>query len=130
VVARYVFAAPIQWTEEMSGFLMIWIVFVGAIACELDDSHLTIDAVTNLCGRGLRRAVTLLVSLASLGLVAYMGWLGWKLANMAAMKKTQILHISWFWLDIAVTVGAVGIAVAILARVLRLVRGGSEDLLS
>mgnify|MGYP006172839951 CR=1 FL=1 len=31
VVARYALGAPLQWTEEMSGILMIWIVFIGAI---------------------------------------------------------------------------------------------------
>ena len=77
----------------------------------------------------LRRALVVLVGLASVGLLGAMSWLGYELAIKAALKKTQILKVSWFWLDIAVTVGAVGIAIVMLVRVLRVLRGKPADLL-
>ena len=129
VVARYAFGAPLQWTEEMSGILMIWIVFIGAIGCEIEDSHLNLDVVTLMLPEWLRRALVVLVGIASVGLLGAMSWLGYELAIKAALKKTQILKVSWFWLDIAVTVGAVGIAIVMLVRVLRVLRGKPADLL-
>ena len=29
VLARYVFSAPLAWSEELSKFLMIWMVLIG-----------------------------------------------------------------------------------------------------
>ncbi|WP_378949123.1 TRAP transporter small permease [Paracoccus sp. R86501] len=129
VIARYGLGAPLQWTEEMSGILMIWIVFIGAIGCEVEDSHLTINVVTMMMPEWLRHALTGIVGLVSVGLLGAMGWLGYKLAINAALKKTQILKISWFWLDIAVTVGAAGIAIVMLVRIWRAMRGRSDELL-
>ncbi|WP_102224786.1 TRAP transporter small permease [Acidimangrovimonas sediminis] len=123
VIARYVLGAPLQWTEEMSGLLMIWIVFIGAIACEMEDAHLHIDVVTNALRGRLRGALEIVVGFASVGLLGWMAWLGYQLAEVAAFKRTQILKISWFWLDIAVTVGAAGIAIVILLRLARRLSG-------
>ncbi|TQS73068.1 TRAP transporter small permease [Rhodobacteraceae bacterium] len=123
VVARYLLGTPIQWTEEMSGLLMIWIVFLGAIGCEIEDSHLRIDVVTNLLNKAMQRGLDMVVGLASAGLLGWMAWLGYELAERAAMKKTQILRVSWFWLDIAVTVGAAAMAIVMLVRVVRLLGG-------
>lgn len=125
-VARYVFAQPIQWTEEASGLLMIWIVFIGAIGCEIEDSHLKIDAVTAAFGPALRRWVEVAVGAVSVGLLGYMAWLGYQLAEGAAMRHTQILKISFWWLDIAVALGAGVLAVLGIVRVVGLVRGRRE----
>lgn len=122
VVARYVLGAPFQWVEEMSGFLMIWIVFLGAIGCEIEDNHLRIDVGTMLLPDCVTRWLGVGVGLASVGLLGYMAWLGYALADKAALKKTQILRISWFWIDIAVTVGALALALVMLVRVWRLLR--------
>jgi TRAP-type C4-dicarboxylate transport system permease small subunit len=123
VVARYVFSAPIQWTEEMSGFLLIWIVFLGAIGCEFRDNHLTIDAATMVLPKWLMSKIDLVVGLISVALLCAMAWLGYELALKAAMKKTQILRISWFWFDIAVTVGGLAMAVIGLNRTIQRLRG-------
>lgn len=119
VVMRYVFAAPLQWTEEVSGLLMIWIVMVGAIAAERDDQHLAIPLLTDLLPKRVRAVLGAVVALASIGLLATMGWLAWKLAERAQYKLTQILGISWFWIDVAVCVGCAGMAAYTLTRAVR-----------
>jgi TRAP-type C4-dicarboxylate transport system permease small subunit len=109
VVARYVFDAPLHWLEEVSGLLMIWIIMVGAIVTERDGQHLTIPMLTDALPRRLRAAVEVAIGLLSLVVLVYVAWLGAKLAIGARDKLTDILEISWFWIDVAVPVGAVGV---------------------
>ncbi|MCE3962356.1 TRAP transporter small permease subunit [Escherichia coli] len=51
VIMRYCFHMPLQWTEEVSGLLMIWVVMFGAVVAERDNTHLSIpflaDALTS-----------------------------------------------------------------------------------
>ncbi|MFN4156227.1 MAG: TRAP transporter small permease [Paracoccaceae bacterium] len=117
VVARYVFNAPFQWTEEFSGLLMIWIVFLGAIGCEIRNEHLTIDVLPSFLPEKPRRMLAIAVGLVSVGLLAAMAWLGWLLSVSAMTKQTRLLGISWFWIDLAVVVGAVGIGLVLLCRI-------------
>lgn len=126
VVARYVLETPIQYTEEVSGILMIWIVFLGAICCEIDDEHLTIEMVVQGFSQRIQLWLSLLVGVSSIALLGMMGWLSWKLAHSAALKKTQILGISWFWLNLAVVVGAGGIAIVMAWRLWRVARHCEE----
>lgn len=106
VFMRYFMGQPIQWTEEMSGFLMIWVVMLGGVVAERDRAHLTIPFVVDMLPARIKTVVATLVSIASIGLLLYMAWLGYRLAEMAQFKVTQILKISWFWIDLAVPVGA------------------------
>ncbi len=119
VIARYLMGTPFAWTEEVSGILMIWIVMIGAIACEANRQHLTIDLLENALKGLPRRLMVFAVNLASAGLLAFMAWQGWALAKATAFKKTQILGISWFWLDLAIVLGAGGTALVMAWRLYR-----------
>ncbi len=114
VAMRYVFAAPLHWLEEMSGLLMIWIVMIGAIVTERDKQHLSVPMLTDLLPTRLRALVGMLITLLSVAVLGYMAYLGTVLALKAQNKLTEILQISWFWIDIAVPFGAAGVAIYML----------------
>lgn len=119
VAARYVLGKPIAWTEEVSGLLMIWIVMLGAIACEAKRKHLTIDLIDQMLGPRTRQVLRIAIGLASIALLLVMAWQAWKLGQTTAFKKTQILGISWFWLDLAVVIGAAGTALVTFMHLFR-----------
>ena len=96
VFMRYFIGQPLQWTEEMSGMLMIWVVMLGGVVAERDRAHLTIPFLMEMLPGKLRRVIAVLVALLSIALLLYMAWLGYRLAEMAQFKVTQILKVSWF----------------------------------
>lgn len=110
VSMRYFFGSPLQWTEEVSGLLMIWIVMIGGVAAERDKEHLSIPLLLDCLPKKAGALINFIVAAASIVGLLYMAYLAYRLAMMAQFKRTQILQISWFWIDIAVTVGAIGIA--------------------
>jgi TRAP-type C4-dicarboxylate transport system permease small subunit len=116
VVKRYWLSEPLQWTEEISGLLMIWIVMIGAIAAERDNQHLTISVVTDLLPGRVAATVDLVISTLSAIFLLYVGYVGYKLADHVTFKVTEVLRISWFWIDIAIPVGCVFIAFYTMRR--------------
>ena len=114
VFMRYVMGAPISWTEEVSAILMIWIIMLGAISCEWHRQHLTIDFAVAWLPRPGRRLLAVAVALLSVAVLLTMAWLGWGLARASGFKRTQILGVSWFWMNLAVVVGALGAAAVTL----------------
>lgn len=111
VFMRYFMGQPIQWTEEMSGLLMIWVVMLGGVVAERDRAHLTIPFMVDMLPAKIKRIIATVTALSSVGLLLYMALLGYRLAEMTQFKLTQILKISWFWIDLAVPVGALATAV-------------------
>ena len=119
VVMRYFFNAPLHWGEEISGLHMVWIVFIGMAAAESRESNLTISFITDAMRPKLSALINLLVAVASFALLLYMAWLGYKLSGTVKFRLTQILKVSWYWLYIAVPIGATLTALLTLPQITR-----------
>ena len=74
VIMRYCFHMPLQWTEEVSGLLMIWVVMFGAVVAERDNTHLSIPFLADALTPRVQRVLTLFVSLISIVLLSVMAW--------------------------------------------------------
>lgn len=61
VVARYVFAAPLFWAEEVLVFIVVWTVFLAAGMITYRGAHLTMDLIYALLPRTAKRIVNALV---------------------------------------------------------------------
>jgi TRAP-type C4-dicarboxylate transport system permease small subunit len=87
VVLRYVFNSGITWSEEMSRFLFVWMVFLGSIAALKENMHLGVDIVTNLLSRRWKKIFFII----SNSLVLYVLWLvldgSWKMTVLNMVSK-------------------------------------------
>jgi C4-dicarboxylate transporter, DctQ subunit len=70
VVARYFFGSPFSWAEELMLFLMILGVFTGAVAVTWRNLHIRIDTIVDRLPPALRRAVSVIASIASIVVIA------------------------------------------------------------
>ncbi len=52
VVARYVFHAPLAWSEEWARFAMIWLAFLAAAFVMAEQGHIAVDVVSSRLSRG------------------------------------------------------------------------------
>ncbi|ERM02159.1 C4-dicarboxylate ABC transporter permease [Brucella intermedia 229E] len=123
VVMRYWMHQPLQWTEEMAGLLMIWIVMLGSIAAERSNQHLAIPMLVDLFSEKLREIINAVVAILSGGLfLLYVSYAGYKLSVAAQLKVTDVLRVSYYWIDIAVPVGFVIIALYMFAGAFKSLR--------
>jgi len=123
-VARYVFNAPLIWSEASARYLMIWIGLVGASVALRHGDHIAIDAVRTRLPRVLRHVGDLAVAV----LVAWFLWVmtieGWSAAMRGASQTAPALGVSMFWPLAAVPVaGALILVQHVLHTVLRLLNG-------
>ncbi|MDD3427877.1 MAG: TRAP transporter small permease subunit [Caldisericia bacterium] len=47
VILRYFFGKPLPWGEELSRFLLVWIVFLGAIILDWEEKNLSVELGIN-----------------------------------------------------------------------------------
>ena len=48
VAGRYFFSAPIEWAEEVMVFLMVSVVFLGAVTVSREGAHIRMDVAVSL----------------------------------------------------------------------------------
>jgi TRAP-type C4-dicarboxylate transport system permease small subunit len=76
VVLRYGFSAPLTWADEAMQFLMVAGVFFGAIAVTWDGRHIRMDILAERAPPAARRALDIVVDLATFGLSLLLAWYG------------------------------------------------------
>ena len=84
VARRYVFGAPLSWTDELSAVLFVWAVFWSAAFAVPLSEHVAFDLVVDLLPPGARRGLAIVIS-------TIVG-----IALLAALPKT-IGFVAFLW---------------------------------
>jgi TRAP-type C4-dicarboxylate transport system permease small subunit len=77
VVLRYGFNSGITFSEEVSRFLFIWVVFLGAVLTLRDNAHLGVHMLTKalpFTGKKICKLISDVVTLACCVLITHGGW--------------------------------------------------------
>lgn len=80
VFSRYLLDASLGWYEEVSRFLLIWIVFLGAVIALIRGDHLGIDVLQLALPPRARRVAVLLTDILVLAALAIMFQGAWVMA--------------------------------------------------
>lgn len=121
VINRTFFGTSLIWVEEVTGYLIGYITFVGAAATLRQNGHVSVDLlVSQLSGRPLLmlRAVAELVVTVALALLAYLAVLFWLDAWETQERSASLLGIE-LWIPYSSF--AVGAALLLLVQVVRYV---------
>jgi C4-dicarboxylate transporter DctQ subunit len=70
VVLRYWFLAPISWAEELTLYIMVWIVFVGSSVAIRTRGHIAIDLLPLALSPAGRRRLAIVVAVVVLAFLA------------------------------------------------------------
>ncbi len=74
VVARYLFLASIYWADEAMVFLVIWSIFLAAVAVTYDGSQLTMDLFSTRLSPRWQRALDAVIAAVCFVTFAFMAW--------------------------------------------------------
>jgi TRAP-type C4-dicarboxylate transport system permease small subunit len=129
VVSRYVFDAPLVWTEELSANLLIWMTFLGSAAILRSDSHVRVELVEEFFGPRVARWLFALFDAVIIAFLICLVIGGWQLMSQLEYERTPALRIPIAWIVSivpAASVVMIGYAVANMVRRLRR-PGGDGD---
>lgn len=106
VVLRYVFNYAISWGEEVTKYLLLWLVFLGSGVVAREGGHISMEVLLTLLSPRAQQMNAVLVNAVCAVLSAIVGFLGWQLA-MAVRTVGQVgaasgLPMSWVYLAIPV----------------------------
>ena len=128
IVTRFVIQQPAEWTEVLIRFTLIWMVFFGIAAAFRHGAMVAVDALERAVGARGQRVLDALVAAASLLLLAVVVWVGWDYAGRGRVQSVIGLEgVSMFWAYVAMPVGGVFAALAVVAQWLDPRRAGADS---
>jgi TRAP-type C4-dicarboxylate transport system permease small subunit len=89
------------WTEELSRFLLVWMIMIGAMLAVREGTHFTVDLFPSLHGRA-RAALDMISGLFVLVFAIVFVVYGWEFTDSAWFRISELaelplwlIHIAW-----------------------------------
>lgn len=106
VFARYVLNTGIGWSEEISRYLLIWLVYLGIAAGIRNHSHVRIDLIDRLLGPRAHAVLAIVNAILLLGFLVALVWIYIDLIGRFARLRSPASQLSMAYAYGAVLVGA------------------------
>ena len=118
VFMRYILNDPLQWVEEVLIALYLWAIMLGAASAMKNRGHVSIDALVVTLPPRAQRYVQRFNDIVGIVVLVTFGWLGLQLSLAAGDKITPILGLKYTYIDLAVPVGALWMAIYLAAHLI------------
>lgn len=105
VVFRYVIQSPLQWTEELSRFLMLWTGFMALNVAMFHRQHLAIDTLVAQLPERVSRILGYICDILIAYFLVVLIDKGYSMTTRTMMQASS-MNFSMFWIYMAVPLGA------------------------
>jgi TRAP-type C4-dicarboxylate transport system permease small subunit len=117
IFTRFVLETPMEWTEVIIRFSLIWMVFMGIPMAFRQGAMVSVDVLYRWSGPRMKKVLDTAVALAALTLVCIIIWWGWDYANRGKVQTMIGLEdVSMFWAYMALPVGACFSVISIIGN--------------
>ena len=120
VTARYLFHAPLVWSDELASILFLWLSMLGAVVALRRGEHMRMTALVNSVRPQTRALLDALAIAASLAFLVLILWPSIDYAHEESFIVTPALEVSNAWRAAAIPCGIGLMLVMALLRLLRI----------
>lgn len=123
VVLRYGFNSGIVFSEEVSRFLFIWMVFLGSVLMLKDNGHLGVHTLTKLMPMKGKKICKFIADAMTLACCVLLSIGAWKVIVINMPNVAPVSGIPLGVVFIACMVCSVGMGILLLGSMYRLLTG-------
>jgi len=123
VVLRYGFNSGITFSEEVSRFLFVWMVFLGSVLMLRDNGHLGVHTVTKLLPLAGKKICKLLSDVITLACCVLLSIGGWQIIKLNMVNIAPISGVPIGIVYMACLFCSVGMGILLIGSIYRLLTG-------
>ena len=127
VTLRYGFGFSLPWPEEAARYLMIWVVMLAGSLLVKDEQLVSVDFLDHYWPRRAVAVRNALFRLLLAGLLAVLMWKGYDNADFGQRRSAATLPVTFYWIYLAIPVGAALMMYHMLVLALRDLFGERQD---
>ena len=125
VTLRYLFSHSMIFTEELSRYLMVWIVFLGSALAIRDGSHIHIQILVKRLSSRMQQIVKLVAYALIIAFLVFITIEGLKILPRQVQQMCITFDISLFYFYLAIPVGSILMIVFLLPVIRQTLAGKS-----
>jgi len=123
VVARHVFNSPTIWADELAGYLLVAITFLGAAYTLTMDAHVRVDTIIDRLDGNKRKGVIFVTDVISLAFLIVYVWQAYRLAIDAYVSvkiSPTLLRTPIYIPQIVLPIGLTLLCLQLIAHLLKI----------
>lgn len=130
VISRYFLNASIAWSEEISRWMFIWLVFLGAIMAYVNNEHLGLDIIIKLFPKKITQLLIILADVLVLIVTAIMlkGGIDMTADSFASGWVSSAVPIKYGYVYLAVPLSMAILLIEIIVKLAKDMIGFTEML--
>ena len=105
VLARYIFHAPIVWSDELAAILFLWLAMLGSVIAFQRGEHMRMTAISGMLTPRARAFLDLVAVAAALAFLVLIVHPAYEFAADEVFVTTPALEIPNAWRAAALPVG-------------------------
>lgn len=107
VALRYLTNHSIEWAEEVSRHMMIWLTFLGAGPVLRYGGHIAVENLQDALPKSMAIALRAFIATLLFGFFVFMIWYGWLYVGRTMFQLTAATQIPFGYIYAAMPVGGV-----------------------
>lgn len=107
VALRYLTSQSLEWAEEVSRHMMIWLTFLGAGPVLRYGGHIAVENLQDVLPRAVAITIRAVVALLLFTFFGFMIWYGWIYMGRTMFQLTPVTQIPFAYIYAAMPVGGV-----------------------
>ena len=125
VILRYLFSHSLIFTEELSRYLMVWIVFLGSALAIRDGSHIRIQLLVNRLGARMQQITKLAAYALVVAFLVFITIEGLKILPRQLQQMCITIDVSLFYFYLAIPVGSILMIVFLMPAIRKTLAGNN-----
>jgi TRAP-type transport system small permease protein len=105
VIFRYVIGNPLFWSEEISRYAFVWIVFIGAALATKRGSHIGVDYFISRLAERSKKIIALCVGILVLTFIVVVIINSFPLISSNMTQKSPAVRITMGYVFLAIPIG-------------------------
>ncbi|SLM18152.1 putative 2,3-diketo-L-gulonate TRAP transporter small permease protein YiaM [uncultured spirochete] len=130
VISRYILKSPLFWTDELSRYLMIYMVFFGSALSFRADKHPSLTFIIDKLPKKWRLIWDLVIDLLLMAILVLLIWGALDMITSGPVGFTPSLRIKFTWVYWAIPLGSISMLIEIIFRLYRRIKNLSHSYLS
>jgi len=115
-LSRYLLNSPIQWSDEVARYAMIYGAMFGVVLCYLEGVHVRFTFLEDIVSKKIRHILHILSDIVSLGCGVVLIWSGYLFMMKRGGIESPSIGISMYYFQAAIMIGGIGLTIAALIR--------------
>ncbi len=127
VFSRYIMSRPFVWSDELSRYLMIYMVFLGGTVSFRAEKHPSLTFLIDKLPTRWRFVWDSIIDLLLLLVLFLLVFGGWEMVTNKPIGRTPALRIKYSWIYLAIPLGSVCMFSETVMRIIRRIKKNRDN---